>query len=93
MQPAYPGRIQQNAGNTSTRELRGDDLIDHADLDGALDATRNHFMLGCELKLNLRAGILGHLGETAPVQDANGCNRAHDSNFGVRPGKYLGGTQ
>src|SRR5215207_1981272 len=70
--------------------IRGDDLVHNPNLDRPRHASGDALMLGGKLGLELRTYVVGDLCQLAPVQNANGGNRAHHSHFGSRPGKDPG---
>ena len=72
MQPAHAGGVQQYAGDGATGECRLEDLVDEAQIHRPRHTAGDDLVLGSELELDLGAGILGHLGETSAMQDADG---------------------
>ena len=50
-------------------------------------------MLGREFEFDLGAGVIGNLGQSAPVEDSDGRNRTHDGNLSTGPGQHAGGTE
>src|SRR3954464_12588625 len=70
-----------------------DDLVDDTQVDGALQAACDLFVLLGELLLDGGALLGGDSGDLLAVQYADGGERAHDGDLGGRPAEHLGGAE
>ena len=68
-------------------------VVDHADLDGGVDAAGDPLVLGGQLLVQRVALVVRRGGQLLLVQDADRGLGAHHRDLGVRPGEHLGGAQ
>src|SRR5262249_62168065 len=82
-------RVRDGARERLPGPGRLDDLIHYAQRLGPVQAASFPLVLGGEVRLDLVELVWRHVGEGAPVQDADRGHRAHHRDLGARPGEHL----